>query len=138
MLGRKHGEAVAEMGGIPILVDLDKIKVKSVAESINEKYASKSLGWVADITSQKALEGLKTRTLDKFGRVDILINNAANNPSVSNKIQSEKEYSRLKNFPLKLWEKDLEVGLTGAFLCSQIFGSEMQVPYLHEFFCFVR
>src|SRR5262249_25228392 len=34
-------------------------------------------------------------------------------------------WSRLENFPLGQWEADLAVGLTGAFLCSRAFGSEM-------------
>jgi NAD(P)-dependent dehydrogenase (short-subunit alcohol dehydrogenase family) len=61
--------------------------------------------------------------LDRFGRVDILINNAANNPKVEN--QSGASWTRLENFPLPVWEADLAVGLTGAFLCSRIFGAEM-------------
>ncbi len=125
LLGRKHGEAVAEMGGTPILVDLDKIKVESAAESIRKKYDPATFGWVADVTSQEAVEQLKARVMDRFGRLDILINNAANNPSMSNKVGSEGQWSRLENFPLDLWEKDLAVGLTGAFLCSRILGSEM-------------
>jgi NAD(P)-dependent dehydrogenase (short-subunit alcohol dehydrogenase family) len=35
------------------------------------------------------------------------------------------EISRLENFPLIQWEADLSVGLTGAFICSQVIGSEM-------------
>jgi NAD(P)-dependent dehydrogenase (short-subunit alcohol dehydrogenase family) len=125
LLGRKHGEVIAEMGGIPILIDLDKIKVESIAKTIAKEYGSSAFGWAVDITSQKALEKLKTKILKKFGRLDILINNAANNPNFSNKTRSKKQWSRLENFPLELWEKDLAVGLTGSFLCSRIFGSEM-------------
>jgi NAD(P)-dependent dehydrogenase (short-subunit alcohol dehydrogenase family) len=61
--------------------------------------------------------------LDKFGRVDILINNAANNPKMEN--TADVEFSRLEFFPLEQWEKDVAVGLTGAFICSQIIGYEM-------------
>ena len=125
LLGCKHGEAVAEMGGIPVLVDLDKIKVESVAAGIKEKYGSEALGCVADITSQEAVEKLKADIMERFGRLDILINNAANNPSMSDKVKSEEQWSRLENFPLDIWEKDLSVGLTGAFLCSRTIGSEM-------------
>ena len=85
LLGSKHGEAVAEMGGIPILIDLDTTRVQSAAESINKKYGSKAEGWIADITSQEEVEKLKAEIMEKFGRLDILINNAANNPSISNK-----------------------------------------------------
>jgi NAD(P)-dependent dehydrogenase (short-subunit alcohol dehydrogenase family) len=55
--------------------------------------------------------------------VDILVNNAANNPKMEK--QFDIEFSRLEFFPLKQWETDLAVGLTGAFLCSQVIGTEM-------------
>jgi len=61
--------------------------------------------------------------LEKFDRVDILINNAANNPKMENK--ADVEFSRLEFFPLEQWDADLNVGLKGAFLCSQVIGSEM-------------
>lgn len=44
LLGCKHGEAVAEMRGLPILVDLDKTKVESAEENIKKKYGSEAWG----------------------------------------------------------------------------------------------
>jgi NAD(P)-dependent dehydrogenase (short-subunit alcohol dehydrogenase family) len=70
-----------------------------------------------------SVKNLLAAVLDRFGRVDILINNAANNPKMENK--AEVEFSRLEFFPLEQWEADLNVGLKGAFLCSQVIGSEM-------------
>jgi NAD(P)-dependent dehydrogenase (short-subunit alcohol dehydrogenase family) len=52
-----------------------------------------------------------------------LINNAANNPKME--ARDGKNFARLENFPLDVWEADIRVGLTGAFLCSRVFGSEM-------------
>jgi NAD(P)-dependent dehydrogenase (short-subunit alcohol dehydrogenase family) len=57
-------------------------------------------------------------------RVDILINNAAIDPKVDPD-QGITEASRLENFPLQQWELQVAVGLTGAFLCSQVFGTVM-------------
>ena len=59
----------------------------------------------------------------RYGRVDVLINNAANNPKVE--ARSDVEFSRLESFPLEQWQADLAVGLTGAFLCSRVIGGEM-------------
>ncbi len=78
---------------------------------------------MADITQPDSIKTLLAEVLSRFGRVDILINNAANNPKMEK--TAEVEFSRLENFPLKQWEADLSVGLTGAFLCSQVIGSEM-------------
>jgi NAD(P)-dependent dehydrogenase (short-subunit alcohol dehydrogenase family) len=55
--------------------------------------------------------------------VDILINNAANDPKV--KANEDSTWSRFENFPVELWNQDIAVGLTGAFLCSQVIGAEM-------------
>jgi NAD(P)-dependent dehydrogenase (short-subunit alcohol dehydrogenase family) len=57
-------------------------------------------------------------------RVDILVNNAAIDPKVKGD-QGVVETSRLENFHLDQWSAQLAVGLTGAFLCSQVFGSAM-------------
>jgi NAD(P)-dependent dehydrogenase (short-subunit alcohol dehydrogenase family) len=57
--------------------------------------------------------------------VDILINNAANNPKMDGSNPDATRNTRLENFPLELWNLDLAVGLTGAFLCSRVLGNEM-------------
>jgi NAD(P)-dependent dehydrogenase (short-subunit alcohol dehydrogenase family) len=56
--------------------------------------------------------------------VDILINNAANNPKVEDP-GGGSHWSKVENFPLDIWNQDIAVGLTGAFLCAKFFGGEM-------------
>ena len=82
------------------------------------------LGLVVDITSEASLLEARDAIIAKFGRIDILINNAANNPKVEDQKPGQ-PWSRLENFPLETWNADIAVGLTGAFLCSRIFGQEM-------------
>lgn len=125
LLGVKHAEAIAEMGGIPVLLDLDGEKAEACAREIGAAFGVQALGLVADVTQREAIENALSKTLDAFGRVDILINNAANDPKVEGAGLSDTHWSRLENFPLEIWHQDLAVGLTGAFLCSQIIGSEM-------------
>lgn len=67
---------------------------------------------------------VRDELLRRFGRIDILINNAANNPKVEGNSDG-KQWSRLENFPVEVWNADIAVGLTGAFLCSRIFGQQM-------------
>ena len=81
------------------------------------------MGIKTDITSRDEIQTLCGKVLQKFGRIDILINNAANDPRV--KANEDSTWSRFENFPIKLWHQDIAVGLTGAFLCSQVIGSEM-------------
>ena len=56
--------------------------------------------------------------------ISILINNAAINPKYDTG-DSKPSFSRVENFDLKDWEFQLGVGLTGAFICSKIFGTLM-------------
>jgi NAD(P)-dependent dehydrogenase (short-subunit alcohol dehydrogenase family) len=76
-----------------------------------------------DITHEDRVKDALASILRCYGRIDILINNAANNPKVE--VTGGLNNNRLENFPLDRWQADLAVGLTGAMLCSRVFGSEM-------------
>ena len=58
--------------------------------------------------------------VEHFGRIDGLVNNAANNPKIED--NTKENFSRLENFSLYMWDQDLSVGLTGAFLCIKHYG----------------
>lgn len=117
LLGVKHAEAISEAGGIPILVDINKEKL----DEVNKKYGFET--HTCNITNKKNIENLLGWAKNKFSSLDILINNAAINPKVEN--TGGLEGSRLENYPLESYEKEISVGLTAAFLCTQIFGTHM-------------
>ncbi len=123
-LGEMHGEIIAEAGGIPILVDVDEETAIRKAKSIAKKYNVPAMGIKTDITKESDIQSLLIRILEKFDRIDVLINNAASNPKVKDSSE-DIEWSRLENFTLDQWNKDLDVGLTGSFLCSKIIGTDM-------------
>lgn len=123
LLGFKHAEVIAAAGGTLVLVDLPSTDPEGKARRLQESYGVSALGCPVDITNAGQVKALLATVLERFGAVDILINNAANNPKVET--ASNVAWSRLENFPLDVWEADLAVGLTGAFLCSQVIGSEM-------------
>lgn len=123
LLGQQHAEAIANAGGIPVLADICLEGVDPDSREWKERFGDLACAIKADITQPDSVKALLAEVLSRYGRVDILINNAANNPKMENK--SDVEFSRLEFFPLKQWEADIAVGLTGAFLCSQIIGSEM-------------
>lgn len=123
LLGMQHAEAIARAGGIPVLADIRLNNIDQESGDWKERFGGLACAIQADITQPESVKELLENVLSRFGRVDILINNAANNPKMEK--QSDIEFSRLEFFSLKQWETDLAVGLTGAFLCSQIIGSEM-------------
>jgi NAD(P)-dependent dehydrogenase (short-subunit alcohol dehydrogenase family) len=120
LLGTKHAEAVAAFGGIPILLDLDRNKVNKMATDLNQKYDCQALGFAVDITKEQQIRDNANEIMAHLGRIDGLVNNAANNPQVS--VDNQKTFSRLENFSLTQWNDDINVGLTGAFLCSKNYG----------------
>ncbi|MGD0214797.1 MAG: SDR family oxidoreductase [Terriglobales bacterium] len=123
LLGEQHARAIAAAGGIPVLVDIQQQRAGEKAATLSREFGVPAIGCAADITKEPEIEALRDKVLAKFGRLDILINNAANNPKME--ASAEVNFSRLENFPLAQWEGDIAVGLTGAFLCSKVFGSHM-------------
>ncbi|HEB79396.1 MAG TPA: SDR family NAD(P)-dependent oxidoreductase, partial [Rhodospirillales bacterium] len=121
LLGRKHAEAVAEMGAIPVLLDIDGHRAQEAAATVG----GDAIGMATDITDEVAVRAALAEVLKAYGRLDILINNAANNPKVEGGGLADKPWSRLENFPVEVWNDDIAVGLTGAFICSRVFGAEM-------------
>ncbi|MCX5796525.1 MAG: SDR family oxidoreductase [Elusimicrobia bacterium] len=128
LLGTMHAEAVAEARGIPIIADLDGAKARAAALSLSRRLRTRALGCACDITDPAQVEALRRGLLRRYGRIDILINNAAIDPKVGSGAGGKAKaghWSRLENFPLEQWGRDIAVGLTGAFLCSRILGAEM-------------
>lgn len=78
---------------------------------------------VGDITNPTEVKQITESVIDRYGAIDILVNNAANNPKVEE--NSDSSWSRFETFDLRLWNEDLAVGLTGALLMSQAVGSHM-------------
>jgi NAD(P)-dependent dehydrogenase (short-subunit alcohol dehydrogenase family) len=123
LLGEQHARAIASEGGIPVLVDVSGQAATELAERIASEYRVPAWGCRVDITRHDQLQDFLVELLERFGRLDILINNAANNPKIED--GGSVNFSRLEHFPLAQWETDVKVGLTGTFLCSQVLGSEM-------------
>lgn len=126
LLGKKHAEAVIEGKGIPVLLDISEDAVKESLDCLRDicHEDCRLDGYVADITSREEIEGIADKILKKYGHIDVLINNAANNPKVEGNAVNMKAI-QFENFSMKMWIDDLRVGLMGAFICSQVFGKIM-------------
>lgn len=123
LLGVQHARAIAECGGTPILWDICHDSVREKADSLAKEYNISITGMHVDITKEDlVIEGLK-QVLDEFKQVDILINNASNNPKIQD--SDSLKCQRLEFFCVDQWDNDIAVSLTGAFLCSKVIGSHM-------------
>jgi len=125
LLGFQHTVALIKAGANVILTDVDMKKLASNVIELEKMGFSKQIRFFfMDVTRYESIKEVFDALVLEGVAVNILINNAAVDPKV-NKNKSLDEASRFENFPLDQWNFQLSVGLTGAFLCSQIFGSEM-------------
>ena len=121
LLGVEHATALLESGATVVMTDIDKSSLKKSFNRLKEIYSKEHIICkVMDVTNKNNIRQVFTELKKNGLNVDILLNNAAINP----KMQDEGA-SRLENFSLDDWDFQLKVGLTGALLCSQVFGEEM-------------
>lgn len=123
LLGFEHAATIASLGGIPVLLDINPDGLQHNCERLYEETSSEALHLIADITKLAAIQQAYDQVIQRYGRVDILINNAAHNPKMED--DAKKHFSRLEHFPWEQWQKDLDVGLGGAFNCAKVFGNHM-------------
>lgn len=126
LLGRKHAEAVLLGNGVPVLIGRNKTKLENAKKSLLKEFPEHSIEIIAsDITNKQEVLEIREFVLEKYGHIDVLINNAANNPKVESKSSNMRAMSFL-DFPIDIWNQDIAVGLTGALLCCQVFGEIME------------
>ncbi len=126
LLGPEHAAALAQAGAIVVVTDVNGATAEDVAARLGKEFgADRVVAMPMDVTDSDSIARAREALLKRFGRVDILVNNAAIDPKV--KADSLVETSRFEHFPLEQWDFQIRVGLTGALLCSQAFGGWMAV-----------
>lgn len=125
LLGREHAAALLENGANVVLTDISEQGLLAASQSLSEQNeASRIFVLPMDVRELASIQKVHRELQVRRQRVDILLNNAAIDHKVKNE-QNLLESSRLECFSLEQWNVEIAVGLTGAFLCSQVFGSSM-------------
>jgi NAD(P)-dependent dehydrogenase (short-subunit alcohol dehydrogenase family) len=120
LLGRQHCVALANAGALVVVTDLGDERCAAFAASL----PTASIGVDLDVTDSASVDQAVQEVLKAYGRVDVLVNNAA----VNDKVEAPDPNgaaSRFENYPLSAWKLSMAVNVTGAFLCSQGFGQVM-------------
>ena len=122
-LARFFSEAVFEMGGIPILLDInEKNLIKNITYLKSKKI--KSYYEIVDLTSSKSVSYTVKKLKKKFGTIDTLINAAAF--AMSNFKKNKNFFNDFENYNLEDWKKSIDVNLTGTYLITQAIGKIMK------------
>ncbi len=112
-LGRQMAEGLAEMGANLVLCARKKERCEEAAEALRS-LGVQTLALAADVKDKAAIQQVVKETLAKFGRIDILINNAGTSWGAS-----------VEEMTLEQWDKVLSTNLTGTFLFCQAVGKTM-------------
>jgi 3-oxoacyl-[acyl-carrier protein] reductase len=133
-LGREDALTLARMGADVVITDIlfeDDPNLKTAAEGANSVLAQVAIseGWVyshataeeirqmgrrstaikMDVTNREQIREVFGQVKEQFGKIDILINNAATLDNVA----------QIANQDYRLWDRDVAVNLTGAFNCTK-------------------
>ena len=124
LLGAQHAAALTEIGASVVVADIREETARVVAEQLADRCHQSVLAVSFDVTDPISIRRGYEEVLTHFERVDILVNNAAIDPKVGQDGLAP-ENTRLENFALDQWNREIAVGLTGAFLCSKLLGGHM-------------
>jgi|TARA_B100001079_G_scaffold271467_1_gene289057 NAD(P)-dependent dehydrogenase (short-subunit alcohol dehydrogenase family) len=121
LLGFEHSHALLEAGANVVLTDISLSNLNKNYLRLRRLFKnSLILKRKMDVTNEESVKKCQKFLGGKKIFISILINNASVNPT-NNKLKS----LFLEKYNLGDWEKEIKVGLTGAFLCTKIFGSKM-------------
>lgn len=118
LLGEAYAWALGKAGAHAIIADLDVDRSASLALDITEGTDRRALGLRVDVTEPASVERMVRLTLENFGHLDGLVNNAAIDPKFDADSAGQ-HTNRFEDFPLEAWQQALDVNLTGMFLCAQ-------------------
>jgi NAD(P)-dependent dehydrogenase (short-subunit alcohol dehydrogenase family) len=102
-IGRATAGAFADDGAVVVITARREEALEALARELRERGAE-VLPVAADVTDPAAVEALADRVVDRFGRIDVWVNNA-----------SVIAYGRLDEVPVEVWHRVVETNLFGAY-----------------------
>ena len=109
-IGRGYAHHFAAQGAIPIIAELNGDNAVSVQREIKEK-GFEALAIQTDVASMESVTTMVNQVIEKFGRIDILINNAA--------VFSRITMAPFWELPLDEWDSAMNVNVTGSYYCAR-------------------
>jgi len=113
-IGLQMADALAELGAGVVVCGRDGERCERVAADLERERGVRCAGLRCDVSSSDDVARMVADTTDRFGRIDVLVNNAGTAWS-----------DPVEDTPLHGWQKVIDVNLTGVFLCSQAVGRVM-------------
>ncbi|MFI5212921.1 MAG: SDR family oxidoreductase [Gemmatimonadales bacterium] len=118
LLGTVYCAALAEAGAGVVVADRDESACSAAARTLGAAHGDHALAVSVDVADPESVRRLIARTTDRFGRLDVLINNAA--------LRTPRFSTPVEDYHLEDWNAVVSVNLTGTFLCAQAAGRWMK------------
>jgi NAD(P)-dependent dehydrogenase (short-subunit alcohol dehydrogenase family) len=112
-IGFQMAVGLAESGSSIVICSRKMENCEQAVREI-EKLGVPALPVACDVTKQADVDAMKDAVMKKFGRVDVLINNAGRAWAAPP-----------EEMPLERWQQVFDLNITGPFLCAQALGREM-------------
>lgn len=122
LLGEGYGHGLALAGAHPVIADIDGDRAVDLALEMTEAADSRALGLRVDVSDPDSVARMVRLTMENFGRLDGLVNNAALDPKFD-PASAAKHTNRFEDFPFDAWQQAIDVNITGMFLCAQAVAS---------------
>ncbi|MCK4554761.1 glucose 1-dehydrogenase [Candidatus Parcubacteria bacterium] len=112
-MGRADALLFAQKGAKVVVSDISQEDCQKVVDQI-EKKGGQAIAVKCDVSKKEEVDNLFRKTIEKFGRVDVLVNNAG-----------ICEFKPFLDLTEKEWDRTLNINLKGYFLCAQAAAKEM-------------
>ncbi len=109
-IGRVYSQAVAREGGKVVIADINDGAAAATAEAIRAA-GGEALALHTDVSNPADTEAMARAAVERFGRIDILVNNAA--------FFATLPLRDFDDIPLEEWKRVMDVNITGPFLCCR-------------------
>lgn len=116
-IGRAFALGFATAGAAVVVADLDEGRARAVAQEIADMGGA-AHGVRVDVSEETAVAAMVDATLERFGRIDVLLNGAA--------IFSTLTMSPFDEISAAEWRTVIDVNLTGTFLCAKAVAAAMR------------
>lgn len=113
-IGRGIAKCFANKGASLVIADVNLEGAQQAAAQVKEEGAKDALGLGCDVARRDEVEAMVNKTIETFGRIDVLVNNAGICPFIEG----------MEMAP-EVWQKTLDVNLTGPFHCTQLVARKM-------------
>jgi NAD(P)-dependent dehydrogenase (short-subunit alcohol dehydrogenase family) len=123
LLGRRYCEALLQAGARVVIGDLDGVRADALARELS---LVDVLGLRLDVSEEASVHETVTRAVERFGSLDILVNNAALTVRGGSEHLAPADYfAPFEDYKREVWDQALSVNLTGMVLCAQAAGRQM-------------